>query len=237
MQKADHKTPDGTKSLKDRVSSLVAKCLRSGEKLPTERQMVDELGVSRTALRETLSAFEANGMITSQQGSGRYVRFPDIGLSILNSWLIVIKANPSMLLDFFEIRCILEIYSLPQAVERANVDQISELHKQVRAMLEKAKKGEDFISEDREFHRILFASTGNILLEQLLNSFWDLFDVFIVERAHSDLENAALRHKRILDAFTRQDTPLLTELMREQCADARLRIVNAIIVHEEKNNA
>jgi len=78
---------NGGQSLQERVASIVTQCLRTGEKLPTERQMVLDLGVSRTILREALSAFEANGMITSQQGSGRYVQIPDIGMSILTHGL------------------------------------------------------------------------------------------------------------------------------------------------------
>jgi len=225
----------GGQSLQERVASIVTRCLRTGEKLPTERQMVHDLGVSRTILREALSVFEANGMITSQQGSGRYVQIPNIGMSIFNTWSIVIRANPSMLLNFFEIRCLLEIHSLPQAVERANVNQIREMHNQVQVMLEKAKGKEAFVKEDREFHRILFESTGNILLEQLLNAFWDLFDAFVVEPAHADLESAAIQHQLMLNAFTRKDVPLLADLMRDQCADARLRIMNAIIQYEKNN--
>jgi len=147
----------------------------------------------------------------------------------------VIRANPSMLLNFFEIRCLLEIHSLPQAVERANVDQIREMHNHVQMMLEKAKRKEAFVKEDREFHRILFESTRNILLEQLLNAFWDLFYAFVGDSVHDDLESAALRHQSMLNAFTRKDISLLTDLMREQCADARLRIMNAIIEYEQKN--
>lgn len=227
--------PDSNISLlKERIADLITQCLSTGEKLPTERELVDKLGVSRTALREALSVFEANGMIYSQQGSGRYVQMPDLSISIINTWAIVIKANPSMLLDFLEIRSILEIYSLPRAVERANVNQIRNMDMQIQRMLEKAKRGEPFVHEDREFHRTLFESTHNILLEQLLISFWDLFESFDIKKDHSDLESVAIQHQLMLQSFTRQDVSLLTDLMKDQFADARLRIMNSII-DQQKN--
>ena len=228
--------PDGsnTQTLKEKITNLITNCLRTGEKLPTERMLVRELGVSRTALRESLSVFEANGMITSQQGSGRYVQMPDISIQIINTWSIVVRANPAMLLDFLEIRSILEIHSLPKAVSCANVAQIQNLGTQVNAMIDNASRGESFVREDREFHRTLFESTGNILLEQLLISFWDLFDYFDIERAHSDLQTVALHHQKMLQAFTRQDISLLTELMQDQFADARARIMVSILEHQQK---
>jgi GntR family transcriptional repressor for pyruvate dehydrogenase complex len=231
--RAGNMSENNSQLLKERITSLITQCLRTGEKLPTERQMVKALGVSRTALREALSVFEGNGMIVSQKGSGRYVRMPDISISIINTWSIVIRANPSMLLDFLEIRSILEIHSLPKAVERANVEQIRNMDRQVQLMIEKSKRGESFEQEDREFHRTLFESTRNILLEQLLNSFWELFCSFEIERKHLELESVALQHQKILQAFTRQDVPLLTKLMQEQFADARLRIMNAIIKYQK----
>lgn len=232
-KRADAPPEPGPSPLKERIAELITQCLRTGEKLPTERQMVKEFGVSRTALREALSVFEANGMIAAQQGSGRYVQMPDISISIINTWSIVVRANPAMLLEFFEIRGLLELHSLPQAVERANLEQIRNMDRQVQFMLEKGKRGEPFVREDREFHRTLFKSTGNILLEQLLTSFWDLFDYFDIDRVHSDLESVAIQHQLMLHAFTRKDVPLLIDLMNDQIADARLRIMNSIIKHQE----
>ena len=55
-------------------------------------------------MREILNAYAVNGIIVSQQGSGRYAQFPDLGVQIKNIWAPFIKCRPSLLLDFFEIR-------------------------------------------------------------------------------------------------------------------------------------
>lgn len=215
--------------LERKISTLVAESLRTGEKLPTERQLVQDLGVSRTALREALSVFESNGMITTQQGSGRYVQMPDISIQIINTWSVVLQAKPAMLLEFLELRVILELNSLPRAVEHANIEQIRNMDKQVQIMLQKGKQGQPFVHEDREFHRTLFESTQNILLEQLLTSFWNLFDHFEMEQHHDNLEAAALQHQDMLQAFMRQDVEHLTTLLKDQFAEVRERIIKAII--------
>jgi DNA-binding FadR family transcriptional regulator len=96
-------------------------------------------------------------------------------------------------------------------------------------MKEKAARNEEFVQQDRQFHRILYYSTGNVLLEQLLGAFWDLYTQSPVEPHHRDLKEVAEQHEKILDAFARHDLDLLLQLMREQFADARYRIVVSLM--------
>ena len=64
--------------------------------------------VSYTHL-DSLSVYEANGLLVSQQGSGRYVKKPDLGAQITASWSLYIKAKPTLLLDLLDIRAMLDI--------------------------------------------------------------------------------------------------------------------------------
>lgn len=219
-----HNTPQAS-ILEDKIIDIITERLQSGEKFPTETQLAKSFGVSRTALRETLSQFEASGMIVSQQGSGRYVQIPDVSVQIADTWRIILRAKPDMLLDFLEIRSMLEICSLGKAIERADIAQLQHMGLQVRAMKKKAARGEAFVHEDREFHKTMFESTGNIMLEQLLTAFWDLFETSPLNKQHSDLVEVANKHERMLEAFTRKDLSLLENLMNDQFADARYRIV------------
>jgi len=214
--------------LEDRIIDMITERLQSGEKFPTETQLAKDLGVSRTALRETLSPFEASGIIVSKQGSGRYVQLPDVSVQIVDSWRILLRAKPDMLLSFLEIRSMLEISSLGKAIERADAAQLQHMGLQVRIMKKKAARGEAFVHEDREFHKTLFISTGNIMLEQLLTAFWDLFESSPLNKQHSDLVEVADKHERMLEAFTRKDLSQLENLMNDQFADARYRIVVAL---------
>lgn len=216
-------------TLEDKINGIIIECLKTGEKLPPETKLSKELGVSRTALRESLSFFEASGIIVSKQGSGRYVQMPDVSAQIVDTWGILLKAKPDMLLDFLEIRSMLEINSLGKAIERADVSQLQYMGIQVKQMKKKAAKGEAFVHEDREFHKTLFQSTGNLMLEQLLTAFWNLFEKSELNKQHSDLVQVAEQHEKMLEAFTRKDLALLEDLMKEQFADARYRIAISLI--------
>lgn len=215
-------------SLENALIDIITECLKTGEKFPTEAQLEKELGVSRTALRETLSSFEASGMIKSRQGSGRCVQIPDVSVQIVDTWRILLHVKPDMLLDFLEIRSMLEIGSLGKAMERADAAQLKHMDEQVRLMKDKAACGEAFVQEDREFHKILFLSTGNTMLEQLLTAFWDLFELSPLNKQHSNLVEVAEKHGRMLEAFARKDLALMESLMKDLFADARYRIVVAL---------
>ncbi len=222
------------KKLEEKIIDLISERLDSGGKLPTEKQMVEEFGVSRPALREVLSIFEASGVITTLQGSGRYVKMPDVSAQLADTWSILIRAKPHMLAELLEIRAILEISTLAKAIERVTVEQLRELRVMVGQMKNKAAKDQIFVDEDRQFHRILYDSTGNALLEQLLGAFWDLYNNSAVDPQHPDLMWVAEQHERMLDALTKRDLPLLTKLMKEQFSDARYRIVTAFMSEVEK---
>lgn len=217
------------KTLNEKIALLIVERMESGEKMPTEKEMAQRFNVSRTSLREVLSVFQASGIITSLQGSGRYVQMPNLGTQFMDAWSILLWAKPTMLLELLEIRSILEIYSLPQAMQKSNMDQLQQLHVQVSAMKEKASQGNPFVSNDREFHRILFSSTNNSLLEQLLTTFWDLYEAAKVGTYHEKLMTVAIQHEEILNAFAKQDIEQVSAYMKEQFTDARYRIIMSLL--------
>lgn len=216
-------------TLKENLTDLVVEHLNSGEKLPSEKEMMQTYNVSRTTLREVLSGFEANGIIASIQGSGYYVQTPNVSNQMVDTWGILLRNNPALLLDLLEIRKMLEINSLPKALERINTSQLQHLSQQVEIMRMKAQRGESFAAEDREFHQTLIESTNNVFLEQLLTTFWDLFEKNGHNKPHEDLVEVALQHEAILKAFAKQDLPLLNELFEEQFKDSRYQIMRSLM--------
>jgi DNA-binding FadR family transcriptional regulator len=223
------------KKLEGLIADMIGQCLQTGDKFPSEVQLAKDLGVSRTTLRESLSVFEASGIIASQQGSGRYVQVPDISGHITGTWRILLRAKPDLLMEFLEIRYMLEINSLAKAIERVSVKQLRRMGKLVKTMKEKAKCGEAFVACDREFHQTLFDAIGNTLLKQLLTAFWDIFITSHINTVHGDLKKVASQHEKIFEAFAKQDLPLLEKLMEEQFADARYRITQFLVDKTESN--
>ena len=213
-----------TKNARNILLDLIRNNYKNGDKLPTEKQLTEELGVSRSVLREALRAIEESGLIVTRQGSGRYIRVPNVGEKIIDSYSIVIDTNPSVLFELLDVRIMLEMAALPKIIERANLDLLHELRALANKMVEKAEKGFSFDQEDRAFHLMLYSATGNTVLEQLLSAFWDMFENEKFDTRHENLFEVAYQHIELLDALSRQDLPAMTEITKKVLGDARYYI-------------
>jgi len=119
---------------------------------------------------------------------------------------------------------VLELGFLPKAIDRLDLEKTRELRRLVEAMLEKSSRGEAFVHEDREFHRILLSCAGNVLLEQLLKAFWDLYEQSNIVRNHPNLQTVARTHQEILEAVVKKNVEKAIELMKQQFMDVRYHI-------------
>ena len=211
--------------LNRQIAELITEHLRTGEKLPPEKELTARFGVSRTALRDALNAYEAQGILTSVQGSGRTVKMPNLTDQIINTWGIVLEAKPDILFDILELRTSME---LPRMAERIDTEQLQFMGAQVERMKEKAKRGETFMEEDRAFHMTMFHNAGNVLTEQLLIALWSLLNTQIATR-HPDLMVVACQHEDLIKALARQDLAGLQQVTKEQLADVRYRVINYMV--------
>ena len=211
--------------LDEKLLDIIVEKLNSKDmKLPPEDQMTQYLGISRTALREKLRGFEAHGFIQTRQGSGRFVKMPSLSAQISSTWAVVLRADPVKLLELLDVRILLEINTLPNAVERITNVQLQQLARFVARMNFLAKRGEPFVDEDRGFHVTLFSCTGNKFLEQLLTAFWDLYEMSITDFHHEDLALVAESHERIMAAVAHRDAETAKDLLMQQFLDSRYRI-------------
>ena len=102
--------------------------------------MSEELGISRSLLREKMRYLEANGLIDTIQGSGRFAKLPSLSDQINSVWSVVLKVNPAKLLELLDVRILLEINTLQNAVDRITDEQLQHLAETVARMKFLAKR-------------------------------------------------------------------------------------------------
>src|SRR5690606_7409542 len=102
--------------------------LSPGDRLPSERDLADQLQVSRASLREALRALEIAGIVAAKQGGGTYIRevFDD---GILSPLSMVLDASTDLVGDLWEVRSIFEPAIASRAAIRAQPDDIASLEK------------------------------------------------------------------------------------------------------------
>lgn len=140
--------------------------LRVGERLPSQSEMIEMMGVSRTALREAIKTLEAKDVLEVKNGKGIYVK--DDFQEALYDQVNFVKEQKTIV-QMLEIRLVLEKEMLRLIVQNCTQKELQELGEVVKVLMEKYHRGERQNKEDEEFHRRLFKMCHHDVLEQLLN--------------------------------------------------------------------
>ncbi|MFT5111484.1 MAG: GntR family transcriptional repressor for pyruvate dehydrogenase complex [Parasphingorhabdus sp.] len=167
-----------------KVSDSIAEQLRShilngvlkpGEKLPAERELVEQLGVSRPSVREALLKLEARGLIESRQGGGTFVK-KILTPTFIDPLSDLIKDNPDAISDVLECRHGLEELAASYAALRATENDRRMIRAKFDAV-EEANKSRDTViaaQADVEFHMAIAEASHNVALIHITRSLFDL---------------------------------------------------------------
>lgn len=156
-------------SLADQVAEMLTEEILSGRlevgaKLPTEVQLVKELGVSRTVVREAISRLRNAGLVEPRQGSGVFVLQPataPLDLSVDKQRGLDTKAK---VLQIVEVRRAIEAEAAGLAAERATADEIAVMREALETIERAMATGGDGVDEDLAFHRTIAEATDNPVL-------------------------------------------------------------------------
>jgi GntR family transcriptional repressor for pyruvate dehydrogenase complex len=138
--------------------------LQPGDRLPTERELADQLQVSRNTVRESLGVLEAIGVINRQPKVGAVLQAAD--LELLGEVTSFLMRSRDDLEQLFEARRTLEISLMPLVVANAQEEDFAEMEKATRWMHADIVRGGLGTDGDVAFHQALLHAAGNSLLMQ-----------------------------------------------------------------------
>lgn len=201
--------------------------LAAGDRLPTERSLVEELGVSRTVLREALSSLEALGLVETRGTSGRFVAAggsPERSRTLVTAWL---HQHAREMLEVDEIRSVLEAHAIGSMSEWDALDAARAAGALVREQTAAVARGDAVAAADGDdaFHRVLCSYTKNDALCSLMDGLIDASRKGAYA-AYSLPETAAgsiAQHQAIVDALAHGDVAGAAALAREHMIDVARR--------------
>ncbi|ADZ89370.1 FadR/GntR family transcriptional regulator [Marinomonas mediterranea] len=190
-----------------------------GDKLPTEPNLMKELGVSRTVLREAMMTLKAEGWVLPKQGIGVFVAEPkpmDFSGFSASDTLTISDAIESL-----ELRTAVEVEAVALAVSRRSAMQESDICRSFDAFEKKVALGKSAEQEDYEFHLAIARATNNDRFVKFL----DVLGKKTIPRARLREEAGLPRdpnleqtlneeHKAILDALLDRDVERARDAMR-----------------------
>lgn len=141
--------------------------LRPGSKLPTEVQLAEEHGVSRTVVREAVTRLAADGLVTARQGAGVFVN--EQAPATIEALLSDMSGKVSLVLNVLEVRMAIEIESAALAAQRRSGSQEAEILAAFAEFDSLLRRGEPTGVADFAFHRAIASATNNPFYVEILD--------------------------------------------------------------------
>jgi DNA-binding FadR family transcriptional regulator len=187
--------------------SILSGRFKPGDKLPTERELVEQFQVSRVAIREALRTLENSGFIVTRQGAGGGAFVTDLSFEFLaNAFVDLFLANKISIPELHRVRLIIE----PEIAKLAALATTPEYGQQLEKALEAEEISTSSLQEDIKLktavHYILAEMCGNRFLEAIVRSSMKLTHTLIqmVNPDPSTMHPAGM-HRPIVEAVVRGD--------------------------------
>ena len=204
--------------------SILEGRLKPGDQLPAERELAQQFGVSRTAVREAVKALREKGLVEAYTGRGTFVT-DGTSQAIRQSLDLMAKiGQPDGSTHLAEVRAILEPEIAALAATRAEEQHIATM-REACAVMERTKHDPDaFIEADLDFHLSLAEAAANPIILSLIDSIVGLLReqrmrIFNVDGGP---ERGQFHHKRILEAMERRDPKMAREAMQAHLQQVRV---------------
>jgi GntR family transcriptional regulator, transcriptional repressor for pyruvate dehydrogenase complex len=197
--------------------------LRPGDRLPAERDLAMQIGVSRPTVRAGLHALAAMGVVRSRHGAGTFI--PD-GPPALGSDALSFQAalHGFTREEMYEARRILEVGAAGLAAERATSEQVATLAEEVANLFAALDQPHTFLVHDINFHRAVGAASGNPIVASLTEMVSALYYEQrreTAERASErNLRDAAEAHRQIYQAIRLRDADAARRAMHDHLTQA-----------------
>lgn len=196
----------GYETIATKIGELIsASDLRPGDRLPTEHTLSEQLGVSRTMVREAVKLLSAAGVVRARRGSGLFVagEARPFTTAAIN---LSLSVDPEQVLSLFEFRCGLEEMSARLATERATVRDVQKLEEAVARSRQGAESGQPdlFAEGDTAFHQGIAEAARNPFLTEsiaMVNRLQDWAVYMVLTGPPGSLLVAAEQHEAILAAL------------------------------------
>lgn len=216
-----------TKIAQDLLQHIISAEFRPGTLLPSERDLQEEYGVSRTVIREAIKLLASRKLVQVRRGQGAVVA-SDFNEPVIDALMLAFHQSQIHTGDVFAIRSLLEPQSAALAAQNATVTQI-------RRLTEIAKKFDEFTYEgdeqkirqdakrwgklDRDFHQLLAEASQNavlgILISVIVGIIWNSISSKISTPPPEAFRTAAQQHQAIAHAVAERDAVTAQRMMSE----------------------
>ena len=203
--------------------------LPSGEKLPTEQELIGQFKVSRTVIREAMASLRSEGLVISRQGSGVFVADHSASPTFR-----IMSDEVKSLLDVqnvLQLRLAVEVEAVGIAAEKRTGEDLAQMSQFLEKIDQSVAAGDSAIDADFAFHRAISTATGNPYFERFMHFLGPVVIPRQSVRPRSEtpeqrrlyLEQVQLEHRGIYHAIERRDVESARLTLRRHLEASRER--------------
>ncbi len=209
--------------------------LHCGDRLPNEKELVAQLGVSRSTIREAMRSLRSRGIVVIRQGSGTYVA-DSAGVVEDPLGLAFRYDRNKTLADLLDIRFMIEPTIAAACAQRATPKQKREIRALAEDVERLIRRGIDHTEKDIEFHAAICKYADNELLSIMFSDV--LYGIKIYQGLLKDrlLEKTIQRHQEIVQGIMTGDAQRAYTAVAQHLEDNRLAIMECVKEIETTNN-
>ena len=199
------------------IKSMIAEGrLKSGDRLPPERELAEKFVVSRTSVREALRALQSLGLIGIRAGEGAFVREISVE-ALIEPLAVVILSEREGVAELFEARGILEPAIAALAARRATPDEIADMERVIEEQAKEVAAGKTGLAQDAAFHAAIAGAAHNRAITRIIHVLVDLLTRTREDSLHTPGRPTRSHedHRRVLTAIQNRDPEAARKAMHD----------------------
>ncbi len=216
--------------------AIVGGTYQPGTLLPKEGELIAELGVSRTSVREAMKVLAAKGLVEIRQKIGTRVRARDqwnVFDSDILAWALAEGMGAELMQDLVQLRQILEPTAARLAAARATIADLASLDRTVSDMARHAREEHAYAESDVGFHLAVYAASHNAFLHRfgllVVDSMKLTFDLQqAATPGGPDFTDDAAAHREVFSAINRNDPDRAAESMLTVVLNGKTALIAAL---------
>ena len=215
------------KKLYENIVDQLMQRIQSGERqpgmrLPAERTLEKEYGVSRAVVREAFRAMEQMGCVESRVGEGTFVKTPELS-DVMDPFSILFMKDNAFAEELLEARILLETEIAQLASTRRTEAIIEQLQNALDEMRRDIQQGGTGEAQDLKFHALLLKAAGNRALEIVISTCSEVLNrtVTVTQNIEGVPLQTLKEHENILQAVIQRDSIAAAQYMRDHLSNAQ----------------
>jgi len=222
--------PIQRRKLYQEVEQRLLERIRSGEigpgqQLPSERELMEQFGVGRPAVREALQSLERSGIVEIAHGERARVLLPTAGSlieQIADGARHLLRMQPDTLEHLKDARVFLETGMARLAAQRASDDDIQRLRQRLDEHRQALSQLDLFLHRDMAFHREVARISGNPIFPAIVEALFQWAGEYYqaIVRAPGAEDVTLAEHQRLFDAIAARDPVAAEQAMRDHLTRA-----------------